>query len=1238
MDALDKALVLSEGKLYLYSGKENAVSAVACTADLELRSVDLVQDSVVLLVSESGSLYRCDLSLDVVSPLDCPQVPGGARSAVATVAHTALVDEAGRLWSWGRPPQVGTVTECPVATRLRVSAATEVVQLVAGRDFTAALVRKRKGGAAVQVVPDTPDTPEGELEPGKPHTDGPVCPLGLALQPDSTLGVDIKPTDQTDSSCDVTSEAKLLALPGPVSNVMSQVSSQVSSLGRSVWTNSMSLLSISSQQESEAGAGSDSNSGSLSQSSSRSSSLKSRSEPPGLTGQERAGRGWRRSVSVAGGSRGEGEAGRWCSLREEGERRCSAELWTWGGGRRGQLGQGDMLVRNNPSLVRIPGLAGLSHLTRLSAGGHHLLALTDCGAVWGWGDNSRGQASYTEHLAVVLSPSQLALQPGELARDINCSGETSAVLTSLSRCYVLGCWRGERLSRLQVVDLGLSSQPSLLPASVWLSEAGLVVRCEAEDRTTRDLAVLEQKMLRTVSEVTAVLDKVLKPQILHSEQPEVERVRGCLARLYQVVTGAREGEGVRAHTGRVTQALSRLSRAVGDGIAADTLLLDNVSQSLTPTILTILTTNLDIQQTDIPGQAVLEQLLTVTTTRLLSPYLECLQAAGRDPTQEVTALTEVQARVRREVETARDTRQFWQSAGPRLAGLMTSKRRLILDSRKDAVTLEGRYTKHWLVLLSDCLIDAGYNTTTKYDLETVWLELSNTDSKFQISVKTPEDQLTLSFPDVTARAVWAQALSKCIITTLQSDTERSDPAPVSVPVSRWAKYCWKRGELKGCEYHGSWLQGKMHGRGTMSYTDKSQHEGLWRDGKRHGKGVLSGPAGKLMDGTWIRDCLRGRGKLVDGHGNVYTGDIVDGQPHGHGIMKEGRFMDSGANIYIGSWVRGVKQGYGVMDDIMTGEKYLGMWEQGSKHGPGCVVNSDSVYYEGTFYNNKLLGPGLMLFEDGARYEGEFSGAGEFNGRGTLYSGNRKHVGNFHGNYSDCMKFSGEIKTVLPEEVTARDTGTLIEPGEKWKDVFTEWDQSFNTSGEPANTAGNTRKLWENIAIFISNAKTANPEEPLPDSLETIPACSQVSTLTYQDFLEVENYLTEAFQASLHPLHLIFTQLVEAFISSYGGVRSHSTLLPHAKGELCSIISRLYTILSSLFPALPEPTPDSASPLCLLSPSEEEGRFVTPTSILHPVLLPKLHPTIFMLYALRYFSKLELLSNLLKTNILQRGEV
>ena len=76
------------------------MSAVPCSADLEITSVDLIHDTVVLVVTQSGSLYRCDLSQDVVSPLDC-SVSEGVRSAVATRAHTAVCDDAGRLWSWG---------------------------------------------------------------------------------------------------------------------------------------------------------------------------------------------------------------------------------------------------------------------------------------------------------------------------------------------------------------------------------------------------------------------------------------------------------------------------------------------------------------------------------------------------------------------------------------------------------------------------------------------------------------------------------------------------------------------------------------------------------------------------------------------------------------------------------------------------------------------------------------------------------------------------------------------------------------------------------------------------------------------------------------------------------------------------------------------------------------------------------------------------------------------------------
>merc|ERR1712016_480465 len=109
-----------------------------------------------------------------------------------------------------------------------------------------------------------------------------------------------------------------------------------------------------------------------------------------------------------------------------------------------------------------------------------------------------------------------------------------------------------------------------------------MVRCEdTEDTTAASLSLLEQNILAVLSQTVSVLDKVLKPQILHTEQPELESVRQEMVTVYHVLTAARDGRlhpypGLMAHTRQVTQALSRLSVAVGDCVAADTLLLDNV--------------------------------------------------------------------------------------------------------------------------------------------------------------------------------------------------------------------------------------------------------------------------------------------------------------------------------------------------------------------------------------------------------------------------------------------------------------------------------------------------------------------------------------------------------------------------------------------------------------------------------------------------------------------------------------
>jgi len=287
-----------------------------------------------------------------------------------------------------------------------------------------------------------------------------------------------------------------------------------------------------------------------------------------------------------------------------------------------------------------------------------------------------------------------------------------------------------------------------------------------------------------------------------------------------------------------------------------------------------------------------------------------------------------------------------------------------------------------------------------------------------------------------------------------------------------------------------------------------------------------------------------------------------------------------------------------------------MWWEGVKHGKGCVVNSDGVYYEGNFSNNKLCGGGIMLFEDGARYEGDFAGAGEFNGKGTLVSGGKKMVGTFYGNYSESMKFNGEISSFVsdisgPQEPDMKYT---VDPDMKWREVFSNWS---NMMGGEDN-----KQVWDKVAIAINQAKTDRRENgtiPHPglDYLEMIPVAGQQAPLTKEHLAEVENYLLVATSCPLHPLATLTTQLVEAFTASYGGVRSHPTLLPHAVKELESISSRLYTLLRNLFPGLPRPD----SILRIPSPGAEDI-IVTPTSLLHPLLLPPLHPTIFMLYALR----------------------
>ena len=66
-----------------------------------------------------------------------------------------------------------------------------------------------------------------------------------------------------------------------------------------------------------------------------------------------------------------------------------AQVWAWGANTHGQLGQGDLAPRAEPT--QVVSLRTRDKVVRIAAGVHHAAATTASGALWAWGSNECGQ-------------------------------------------------------------------------------------------------------------------------------------------------------------------------------------------------------------------------------------------------------------------------------------------------------------------------------------------------------------------------------------------------------------------------------------------------------------------------------------------------------------------------------------------------------------------------------------------------------------------------------------------------------------------------------------------------------------------------------------------------------------------------------------------------------------------------------------------------------------------------------
>lgn len=133
-------------------------------------------------------------------------------------------------------------------------------------------------------------------------------------------------------------------------------------------------------------------------------------------------------------------------------------VYTWGNGRRLQLGHGD--VNNLDEPEQVEALAGIK-IIKISAGGWHSFALSEFGDLYAWGWNNHGQLGINESNDFSI-PTLVDLFDGETqieinVKDVACGTKHSAILLEDNSVWTCGNNNYGQLGLPQINEISVTS-------------------------------------------------------------------------------------------------------------------------------------------------------------------------------------------------------------------------------------------------------------------------------------------------------------------------------------------------------------------------------------------------------------------------------------------------------------------------------------------------------------------------------------------------------------------------------------------------------------------------------------------------------------------------------------------------------------------------------------------------------------------------------------------------------------
>ncbi|XP_065164846.1 alsin isoform X2 [Atheta coriaria] len=920
----------------------------------------------------------------------------------------------------------------------------------------------------------------------------------------------------------------------------------------------------------------------------------------------------------------------------------NCEVWTWGNIVHGQLGIGDIIKRERPMIItKLSNIGAL----KVSVQSYHAGILTLDGRAFLWGKNDQNQV--TVDCAVdQSSPRLFSTESGERIKDITCCDSHTWLLTTSNVTKYIGKHANQKIvdvhmqERNEKTNSDMQDDPHLddkianyLISCKQYSLLNHVADCNSF--VMKNL-VVEQKALE---DMLTVQSNLIKPLMKKNIATGDDSLYDQLCREYIDLlhfTAANVKSLIDFTNNVLPESDIIMTKYVEEHIRVYRIYLNTLHNVISlggcSTIAKYLDIPVclyklvDVQKRDKKGDEIVTSRLLAHPLDRLSFYenfvhffVKNTPKVRHDVMSKWTLFIEEQKNKKQETI---QTKEFWLNSGKVIEHLKTPSRRLLRESHKFPLFLQNgsRFSTHWFILLTDIFIHMNGSTCNMHDLRTMWVEpqQDSANNQYQISLKMPEDTLDLYANEPEQKIEWFHALQNAIKSSLGKVSLHQPPE------ERNAEYTFtKNGYYKDAKYNGRWKCGKMHGEGKLEWPDGRVYTGQFQQNQMHGRGRLDEPNKGVYKGQWKDNLQNGFGIFNYSSGDVYKGCFKDGLPNGHGCLRQGHFMAQNASIYIGDWLFGNKSGYGVMDEITIGEKYLGNWSDNKKHGNGTIVTSDGIYYEGVFNQDVLMGHGIMILDDGTHYEGDFKGTGVLSGKGvlTLKSG---HIleGSLTGSWSEGIKISNGVLS-LPKFDHVDDSpkafGTYCTPvDQKWKGLFRHYHQLL---GVQDNTTKNnvklpdTHRVWQNVAVIISNkhfgsnSKNCKNLEKSMNNLDMIPDFGK-DGINMKTYMEMRNYLHKAFDCPRHPLGSLLNDLTAAYTAAYGS-RAHALLLPHAVRELHFVTQRLYDIVRLLFPALPQYGKE-----IILDEKDELSGTVSCQILLYPIILPRVHSTLFNLYTLR----------------------